>query len=307
MGPMLGWKVIKGKQDFFIFLQAFAGFWEFGLVTGDELIIGCQSRFTGRRQVHFMDQLLRLALHTLRHFIQDIDGLMDPATLLGDWAVFFLQSDPEAKRTVADGQLRCGGKPQAFELLKQFTPGLGAFPVTINDSQEFLGAILGGSDQHQHAGSLFIEPDVEVNAVSPPINVALLAQVALAPCLVISFPADFESHDVSGRQTGGFLTQDRCQSFTKISGRDSLEIQRWNQCVDAGCSAHKPGQNRTGKLALVTMPNSRLPNFNGTNSTDYLPLRQMPVAYHQPLSILITSILIELNVVDYLVFDRCLQ
>jgi len=58
-----------------------------------------------------IDQLLRLALHALRHFIQDIGGLMDPASLLRDWAVFFLQSDPEAKRTVTDGQLRCGGEP----------------------------------------------------------------------------------------------------------------------------------------------------------------------------------------------------
>src|SRR5438105_8467122 len=307
MRPMLGWKVIEGKQDFFIFLQTFASLWKFGSVTGDELSISCQSRLAGRSQVHFMDKLLGLALNTFRHFIQYVGRLMHPAPLLRYWAIFFLQGDPEAKRTVADGQLRCGGKPQAFELLKQFTPGLGAFPVTINDSQEFLGAILGGSDQHQHAGSLFIEPDVEVNAVSPPINVALLAQVALAPCLVISFPADFESHDVSGRETGGFLTQDRCQGFTKISSRDSLEIQRRNQCVDAGCPAHKPGQNRTGEPPSVTMPYSRLTNFNGTNSSDYLPLWQMPVAYNQPLSILITPILVELNVVHYLVFDRGLQ
>jgi hypothetical protein len=54
---------------------------------------------------------------------------MHPATLLVDWAIFFLQSDPEAKRTVTDGQLRRGGQAQVFELLKQFTPGLGAFPV----------------------------------------------------------------------------------------------------------------------------------------------------------------------------------
>jgi hypothetical protein len=33
-----------------------------------------------------------------------------PATLLGDWALFFLQSDPEAKRTIADRQLRRSGK-----------------------------------------------------------------------------------------------------------------------------------------------------------------------------------------------------
>src|ERR1700759_1310543 len=78
MRPVLGWEVVKGKQRFFIFCQAFAGFWEFDLVTGDKLIVGCQSGFAGRRQGHFMDQLLRFALNTLRHFIQDIGGLMDP-------------------------------------------------------------------------------------------------------------------------------------------------------------------------------------------------------------------------------------
>jgi hypothetical protein len=35
----------RGKQDFFIFLQAFAGLWEFGLVTGNKLIVSCQNRF----------------------------------------------------------------------------------------------------------------------------------------------------------------------------------------------------------------------------------------------------------------------
>src|SRR6516162_9349827 len=134
MRPMLSWEVVKGKQDFFILLQAFAGFWEFGLVTGDELIVSCQSCFAGRRQVHFMDQLLSFALDALGHFIQDVSGLMHPATLLGDWAIFYLQSEPEAERTVTDGQLRRGGQALAFELPKQFAPGLGAFAITVDNS-----------------------------------------------------------------------------------------------------------------------------------------------------------------------------
>ena len=32
-----------------------------------------------------MDQLLRFALNTFGHFIQDVGRLMDPATLLGFW------------------------------------------------------------------------------------------------------------------------------------------------------------------------------------------------------------------------------
>ena len=139
---MLGRKVIEGKQDFFVLLQAFAGFWEFDSVTGDELIIGCQSCFAGRRQVHFMDQLLSLALNTFGHFIEDIGCLMHPATLLWDLSIFFLQGDPESERPVADSQLRCGGKPQAFELAKQFTPGLGAFPGTIDKASKVFGVSL---------------------------------------------------------------------------------------------------------------------------------------------------------------------
>ena len=107
---MLGREVVKSKQDFFIFLQALAGFWELDLVTGEKLLKGCQSGFASRRQVHFMNQLLGLALNALEHFIKDIGRLMHPATLLGDWALFFLQSDPEAKRTIADRQLRRSGK-----------------------------------------------------------------------------------------------------------------------------------------------------------------------------------------------------
>jgi hypothetical protein len=37
------------------------------------------------------------------------------------------------------------------------------------------------------------------------------------------------------------------------------------------------------------MPNPRLTNFNGTNSTDYLPLRQMPIAYLYSLTRLSTN------------------
>jgi hypothetical protein len=44
-----------------------------------------------------MDQLLGLVLNALGHFIKDIGRLMHSATLLGDSAIFLLQSDPEAE------------------------------------------------------------------------------------------------------------------------------------------------------------------------------------------------------------------
>jgi hypothetical protein len=68
-----------------------------------------------------MDQLLRFALNAFGHFIQNIGGLMDPATLLGDWTVFFLQRNPEAQRSVTDSQFGRGQQTQALELPKQFS------------------------------------------------------------------------------------------------------------------------------------------------------------------------------------------
>src|SRR5215467_11398895 len=97
MGPVLGWKVVKSKECFLVLLKTFTGFWEFDLVTGKELFVGRQSRFTGGGQVHFVDQLLGFCLNALGHFIEDIRRLMRPAALLRDRAVFLLQSDPESQ------------------------------------------------------------------------------------------------------------------------------------------------------------------------------------------------------------------
>jgi hypothetical protein len=55
---------------------------------------------------------------------------MRQQTLLGDRAIFFLQSDPEAERSVINDQLGRAGQAQAFELPKQFTPGLAAFVIS---------------------------------------------------------------------------------------------------------------------------------------------------------------------------------
>src|SRR5260370_15697553 len=110
MGPMLGRKVVEAKQDFFIFLQAFAGLWEFGLVTGDELIVSCQSRFPGWRQVHFVNEMLGFALDAFGHLLEDVERLMHPATLLRDLAVSSLPRDRETQRTSSNSHLHSAGK-----------------------------------------------------------------------------------------------------------------------------------------------------------------------------------------------------
>jgi hypothetical protein len=93
---MLGRKIVKSKKRFFVFCQAFAGFWEFDLVAGDELIVGCQSCFASRRQIHFMDQLLRFALNTLRHLSRILAVLW---TQQRCWASYFPKRSLEVSGT----------------------------------------------------------------------------------------------------------------------------------------------------------------------------------------------------------------
>src|ERR1700745_710829 len=94
MGPVLGREIVKAEQPFFVFLQALGHFCILRSVTGDKLVVSCQSRFAARRQVHFMDQLFSLALNTFGHFIENICRLMHEST-----AAALLDHIPPARRS----------------------------------------------------------------------------------------------------------------------------------------------------------------------------------------------------------------
>jgi hypothetical protein len=55
------------------------------------------------------------------------------------------------------------------------------------------------------------------------------------------------------------------------------------------------------------MSYARLTNLDWSDAADDFPFRQVTIAYHQTLPFLIPAILMELNVLDNLVFYRCLQ
>ena len=62
--PVVGWKLIEGKQGVFIFLQAVAGFGVFGLIQGDKPIILIQRLGAGIGPIDLVDQFLGLELLT---------------------------------------------------------------------------------------------------------------------------------------------------------------------------------------------------------------------------------------------------
>jgi len=57
------------------------------------------------------------------------------------------------------------------------------------------------SDQNQHAGLFFVKPDIEVAAVSPPVNVAILAQIRWLKALWSASQLVLSLTIISDRQT----------------------------------------------------------------------------------------------------------
>jgi len=60
--------------------------------------------------------------------------------LLCGTAKDFTQRGPEAKRTIANGQIGRTLETASLEIKEQLTPALGAFAVPIGEAQDFFAA-----------------------------------------------------------------------------------------------------------------------------------------------------------------------
>jgi hypothetical protein len=184
---------------------------------------------------------------------------------------------------------------------------LRTFAISIDDGDQLFVTLFCGADQNKDAGSFFVESDVEIDAVSPPIDVTFLAQLALAPCLVILFPRGFEPHDIGCRQPAGSFSQNRFQRFGKIARRYSLQVEGRDQCIDARSPSHVLGQDRTRESAIVAVSDPWLTNPHRADTGLYFSFGQVTVTDHQPLTVFIPAIAVGLDVLDHFVFDRRLQ
>jgi hypothetical protein len=83
-----------------------------------------------------------LGLERLGHGIQNVGGLVNPATLNSGLAVNLVQGGPEPHGAVTHGQLGRGLQPPALEIEQQLAPALGAFAKAVDQAQDVLVAPL---------------------------------------------------------------------------------------------------------------------------------------------------------------------
>src|SRR5436309_782197 len=92
------------------------------------------------------------------------------------------------KRTVTDGEYR-GDHAPPLELTQDGLPAFGTFTIAVLDRQQFLIPIGAHADHHQGAEPIIIQPDIEMHAVDPDVDVLTPAQVTSTKIGIFFFPA----------------------------------------------------------------------------------------------------------------------
>src|ERR1700730_12595927 len=85
-------------------------------------------------------------------------GIMNPTPLVPGAGKDLIDGLPEAERAVADGKIRRDLEPAPLDVNEQLTPALRALPHPGLEADEFLLALGGGADQHQHAFGVRFHP-----------------------------------------------------------------------------------------------------------------------------------------------------
>jgi len=250
MYPVLSRKVIEGKENIFILRQALTGTGELLPVEGDKGVHGDDGLLPGICPVDVVDPLLRLRLCPLRHLVEDVRRLVDPAALLSCVGVYFSKSRPEAKAPVADGETGPGGETSFLEVREELHPGELALPVSVEDSHEFLGAVLAGADNDEHALPFVfrvLKTDIEVDAVHPEVGVSFPLKRTLRPLPVFLLPLPLETDNGVRGEPFRVLAENGGQGIGEVAGGDALEVKDGYEIIEGGDAAQIAGKDGTGE------------------------------------------------------------
>ena len=93
-----------------------------------------------RERADVFQMRLGLGLDRLGHSVQNVGGLVNPATLNAGLAINLVQRGPEPHGAVTHSQLGCGLQTPAFQVQQQLAPALGALAKAVEQAQHILVA-----------------------------------------------------------------------------------------------------------------------------------------------------------------------
>src|SRR3954453_14796647 len=203
-------------------------------------------------------------------------------------APHFLDSLPEAERTVADRELGSRRKAAPLQLEEQLLPRLCTLAHPVDEADQLLLAFGRGADNDQQALRGVLEARLDVDAIGPEVDVALGGEIALAPAGMLLRPGLLEPSHGRSREPASILTEQRDQRLLEVAGGNALEVEDRDQHLQALRPACVGRQNRRRKSDALgafanTVAHTRAAHRNRTDAGHDLAIRQMPVA-DQPMA-----------------------
>src|SRR5882762_2353977 len=101
------------------------------------------------------------------YFVQHVGGLVNPTPLVPGTRKDLLDGLPEAERAVADRQVGRDLEPTLLDVDEEFAPALCALPHSGLETDQFLLALRGRTDQHEHAFSGRLHPGLQIDPIRP--------------------------------------------------------------------------------------------------------------------------------------------
>ena len=130
---------------------------------------------------------LPAGLEPLRKLVEDVAELAEPVPLLAGLRPHVADGRPEAKRPVAHGDDRWA-HASALQVAEHGLPALGALAVAILDRDQLLRPVGSHVDHHQRAEAVVLQPDVEMHAIDPHVDVVAVGETTLLEGPVLGFP-----------------------------------------------------------------------------------------------------------------------
>lgn len=160
-------------------------------------------------------------------------SIVEPAALVAGAGEDLVDRLPEPQGAIAHRHFRGDGQSAGLDVNEQFPPALRAFADPDMEAKEFLPALGRRPDDHQNTFCFRFHPRLQVDPVSPDVDVAARREITVLPAIVFLLPTGGEACDDAGRQVRGVRPKDRRQRFLEIAGGDATQVKHRQQSIEA--------------------------------------------------------------------------
>ena len=199
VNPMGSREIVEGKKILLVIHEAFNRLWILRPKAFNEQTEGLQCVFARRGKRLLMEHPFGLGLQHIGELVQDIPRLMEPAALDACIRPYLRGGRLEAHSTVANGKRRIYNKSSRSEVPQKLLPRLGAFPIAVGNSEQFLVTRRGGAHEDQQTSPFILQPGAAVHPVRPDVDIPFPRKIPHGPLAILVGPDFLESYDGTRR------------------------------------------------------------------------------------------------------------